>query len=215
MHQRKSAREVGGSHCILAKIFPNFGPLNEYGAMLRTTIEPLPYRYISIELEEVAGLYPEAHRFEDLLTLALRGFDNPDAIRFQCDAVTLEFSGAEGSIEAMPGDEDDEEWMEELKELNSGDTAAASEKITIDGFTANSHAEVLERLSSLRPGVPLPPVRMYLDDLKHTDDESWNFTRVLGTGRHGSMGYGREVPWEKEDADFGWEFKTFDDEDER
>lgn len=42
----------------------------------------------------------------------------------------------------------------------------------------------------------------------------WNFTRVLGAGRHGSMGYGRETPWEKEDANFGWEFIPANADDE-
>ena len=86
--------------------------------------------------------------------------------------------------------------------------------MTIEGFTANSHAEILDRLASLRAGVRLPSVRMYLDDIKYSDDEGWNFTRVLGAGRHGSMGYGREVPWEKEDADFGFKFIPEGDDEE-
>lgn len=203
----------------LTKIFPEFSRLAEYASLFRSAIEPLPYRFISIELEEIAALYPEEHRFEELLTLGLRGFDRPDDIRFHCDDVTLDFSGVQISIEPLDGGEADEELTEEFEELNAGgdpadEEQAVAEEAIIEGFTATSHAEVLERLTTLKPQVGLPSVRMYLDDLEHSDDEAWNFTRVLGAGLHGSMGYGREVPWEKEDADFGWEFTSADDDDE-
>ena len=46
--------------------------------------------------------------------------------------------------------------------------------------------------------------------IKYTPDQQWNFTRVLGAGQHGSMGFGREVPWEKEDADFGWSIQPLE-----
>jgi hypothetical protein len=199
----------------LSKIFPKFGPWKEYAAMFRSAIEPLPYRFVSIELEEIAGLYPKEHRFEEMLTLGLRGFDRPDKICFYCDDVTIDLSGMQISVEPMAGDEMDEELMAELKELQGPvDAAAGGEKMTIAGFTANSHAEILERLASLRTDVRLPSVRMYLEDIKYSDDERWNFTRVLGAGRHGSMGYGREVPWEKEDANFGFTFIPVGDDEE-
>lgn len=197
----------------LEKIFPDLGPLRKYGEMFRSAIEPLPYRYISLELEEIDGLYPEEHRFKELLTLGLRGFDVPDGIQFECDDVTVDLSGINLSFESAD-DDIDEDLMEELRELNSGNGEDEGGTFTIPGFTASSHAEVLTRLASLNDDISLPSVRMYLDDLEATEDERWNFTRVLGAGRFGSMGYGREVPWEKEDADFGWEMDTdFDDED--
>lgn len=197
----------------LTKILPKLGPLADYASMFRSAIEPFPYRFVSIELEEIAGLYPEEHRFEELLTLGLRGFDTPEEIQFQCEDVTIDLSGLQISYETMAGDEDDEELMDELNALASGDSPAGAGKVTIEGFTARSHAEVLERLTTIKPKVRLPSVRMYLDDIKHSDDEAWNFTRVLGAGRHGSMGYGREVPWEKADADFGFEFIPFGSDD--
>lgn len=191
----------------LCQIFPTFDRLPEYAELLRAAIEPLPYRFVSIELEEIAGLYPPEHRFAELLTLGLRGFDRPEQIRFECPDVTFDLSEMSISIEGMDG--------EEVDELNADDGTIDAGQMTIDGFTATSHAEVLERLANLRPLAPLPSARMYLDDLECAEDEQWNFTRVLGAGRYGSMGYGREAPWEKEDADFGWEFVSeYEDEDE-
>jgi len=187
----------------LSTIFPKLERLAEYASMFRSAIEPLPYRFVSIELEEIAGLYPKEHRFEELLILGLRGYDSPNEIRFHCEDVTIDMSGMQISFEPMDGEDVDEELMQEL---NSGGSPASAGKATIEGFTAKSHAQVLERLTSIKSKVRLLSVRMYLDNLKRSDDEAWNFTRVLGAGRHGSMGYGLEVPWEKEDADFGWEF---------
>lgn len=213
--KEKALRQLDEAIPYLSKIFPKLGRLEEYAAMFRSAIVPLTYHFVSIELEEIAGLYPEEHRFEEILTLALRGFTNPKDIRFQCDDVTIDFSGMQISAEAMPGDEEDEELMEEIRELNSGPGIVSDEKVTIEGFTANSHSDILIRLTSLRDHTRLPSVRMYLDDLSCTEDEQWNFTRILGVGFHGSMGYGREVPWEKEDANFGFEFiATENDDDE-
>jgi len=211
--KEKALQQLEQAVPYLSKIFPKLGSLKEYGAMFRSAIEPLPYKFVSIELEEIAGLYPNEHRFEEILTLGLRGFDSPDKIHFHCDDVVIDLSGMQVSVEPMAGEEMDEELTAELKELEGpvGD-AAAGEKMTIEGFTADSHGQILERLTSIKSAVRLPSVRMYLDNIKYTDDEGWNFTRILGAGRHGSMGYGREVPWEKEDADFGWEFKPAGDD---
>lgn len=211
--KEKALQQLEQAIPYLARIFPKLGSMKEYGAMFRSAIEPLPYKFVSIELEEIAGLYPREHRFDEVLTLGLRGFDSPDKIHFHCDDVVIDLSGMQVSVESMAGEEMDEELMAELKELEGpvGD-AAAGEKVTIKGCTADSHGEILERLTSIKPAVRLPSVRMYLDNIKYTDNEAWNFTRVLGAGRHGSMGYGREVPWEKEDADFGWEFKPAGDD---
>jgi hypothetical protein len=202
--KEKALDQLGQAIPYLGDIFPGLGALRDYGEMFRYAIEQSPYRFLSIELEEIAGLYPEEHRFEEVLTLALRGFDSPDKIRFHCDDATIDFSSMRVSVEPIGGEDIDEDLMEVLKDLESAEPPAGAQKLTIEGFTANSHAEILRRLTSLRSGVRLPSVRMYLDNHEYSDDEQWNFTRVLGAGRHGSMGYGREVPWEKEDADYGW-----------
>ena len=79
-----------------------------------------------------------------------------------------------------------------------------SDKTTaVPGLQLNSHRDVLVELSSLRAGKQLPSVRIYLDDLPYSEDEQWNFTRVLGAGRYGS-GMGRKAPWEKRGADYGF-----------
>ena len=206
--KEKALQQLDQAVPYLTKIFPKLEPLKEYGAMFRSAIEPLPYKFVSIELEEIAGLYPKEHRFEEILTLGLRGFGSPDKIHFHCDDVVIDLSGMQISVEPMAGEDVDDELMAELKELQGlVGAAAGGEKMTIEGFIADSHGQILERLTSIKkPGVRLPSVRMYLDNLKYTDDEQWNFTRVLGAGRHGSMGYGREAPWEKEDADYGFRF---------
>jgi hypothetical protein len=187
----------------LSRIFPELGALAEYGTMFRSGVAPLPYRYLSLELDQIAPLYPSEHRFEELFTLGLRGFERPETIRFRRETV-VDSAAAQNTNESMPGVEGGNELLEEFKELMTEDSGSDDEKERFDGFEANPHADVLIRLTSLRPNCSLPSVRMYLDDLTHSDDDVWNFTHVLGSGRYGSMGYGREIPWEKESADFGW-----------
>lgn len=211
--KEKALRQLDQAVPYLAKLFPQFAGIDEYAKMLRAAIEPLPYRYVSIELEEIAGLYPQEHRFEELLTLGLRGFDRPDEIRFHCDDVTWNLSGLQVSVEPAADEELDEEMEAILADLRGGSSfTPGQESAVIPGFTANSHADILERLTTLNVDAGLPSVRMYLDDLEYSDEDQWNFTRVLGAGRYGSMGFGRETPWEKEDANYGWEFISRDDD---
>lgn len=210
--KEQSLRQLDQAVPYLEKILPQFTGLAEYAAMLRAAIEPLPYRFLSIELEEIAGQYPAEHRFEELLTLGLRGFERPDEIQFHCEDVTLDLSALQFSIEPAPGEAMDPELEAVLQDLGQGGTSETNDTLVIPGLSATSHAEVLERLATLNMTTGLPSVRIYLDDITYSQDEQWNFTRVLGAGRYGSMGYGREVPWEKEDADFGWEF-TFEGDD--
>ncbi len=210
--QEQALHQLDQAVPYLAKIFPQFVGLAEYAAMLRAAIEPLPYRFVSIELEEITGQYPAEHRFEELLTLGLRGFDHPDEIRFHCDDVTVDLSGLQFSIEPAAGEEMDPEMQAILEDIGADTSTADQDSIVIPGFTAGSHAAVLERLATLNVEAGLPSVRMYLDGLEYSADDQWNFTRVLGAGRYGSMGYGRETPWEKEDAEFGWEFISDEDE---
>jgi hypothetical protein len=48
----------------------------------------------------------------------------------------------------------------------------------------------LTRLSGLRLDGPLPPARLILDGLTATDNDQWNFRRLLGSSHM------RMVPWE-------------------
>ena len=73
----------------------------------------------------------------------------------------------------------------------------------------------LMEICQLPSNLKFPSARMYLDHLDYSDDDQWAFTRVLGAGQFGSLGIGKEVPWECEDADFRFEFIPFDgDEDD-
>lgn len=84
----------------------------------------------------------------------------------------------------------------------------------IDQGDASQLRKLLTDLSQLRLGRRLligkrhtfPSARMYLDQLEYSRSEQWNFTRLMGAGRLGSMGLGRDVPWESKDADYGFEF---------
>ncbi|MBS0264137.1 MAG: hypothetical protein JSS02_19530 [Planctomycetes bacterium] len=188
----------------LARLFAQPAGLADYVNLLRSAIEMLPYRFISIELNEIARCYPREHRFEDLLISALRGFDVPQQkVDFQCPLVTIELprSGTDVVSRAGPN----RHIYKELREMMSSGVAQGG-KLTIAGFSLNSHADVLGRLSGIRFGGRLPAARMYLDDLSFSDEDRWNFTSLLGTGRHASKGYGREVPWEKEGANFGGDY---------
>lgn len=207
--KEKSLAQLDAAGPYLDSILPELGGLKEYVALFREAVAAVPQKFISIELEEIAGLYPEEHRFEEFLTLALRGFDRPEGIHFECEDVEMTFGNI--TIEGTDGEPLDDD--DPLAELNAFEGLEDSEPFTIEGFTANSHAEVLTRISGLRMESPLPSARMYLDDLEYSGDEQWNFTCILGAGQHGSMGIGREVPWEKEDANFGWEFNMEGDDD--
>jgi len=199
----KALEQFDAAVPYLESILPELGKLKDYARLFHQAVAATPQKFISIELEEIANLYPPQHRFEELLALSLRGFDRPEGIHFECEDVEIELEGLQISLE------EGEEVSEELKNLMEDHEG---EPITVEGFTLESHAEVLTRLTGLRLECPLPTAKMYLDDVEYTEDEQWNFTRVLGAGRHGSMGFGREVPWEKEEANFGWEFSGFDED---
>ncbi len=169
--KQKALKQLRSSVNYLCKIFPNFDNINDYAKMLEKALNSVDYKYISIELQEIAELYPAEHRFQEILKLSLKGFENPNNITFYCDDVELNIWG---------------------------------EKMVFKGFKADSHAGILEKISFLKTNIKLPSVNMYIDDLPYTEDEQWNFTRIFGAGKFGSLGYGREVPWEKEDADYGW-----------
>ncbi|WP_425615749.1 hypothetical protein NA78x_005680 [Anatilimnocola sp. NA78] len=199
----KALEQFDAAVPYLESILQQLGELKVYARLFRQAVAATPQKLISIELEEIANLYPPQHRFEEILRLALRGFDRPEGIHFECEDVEIEIDGLQIELE------ESEEVSDELKSLMDDHSG---EPITVEGFTLNSHAEVLTRLTGLRLECPLPTAKMYLDDIEYTEDEQWNFTRVLGAGRHGSMGFGREVPWEKEEANFGWEVSGFDED---
>lgn len=55
----------------LEEEFYGYGPLTEYAALFRSAIEPLPFRYVTIELEEFACMARSREMFEETLHAAL------------------------------------------------------------------------------------------------------------------------------------------------
>ena len=210
----KALDQLDATLSYLNRVFRTEGPFDDYIAMLRQAIEQAGYQHITIELEEISGLYPEEHKFDEILTLAFRGFSNPDDIQFNCSDVEMPLPDFGAPIEGPEGDLSD--LLDNLKpgqELTF-QYQMSDKTTTIPGFTLDSHRDVLIQLSQLRTGVKLPSARMYLDDLKYSDDDQWNFTRVIGAGREGSLGLGRETPWEKEGADYGFRFIPHNDDED-
>jgi hypothetical protein len=210
----KALEQLHAALPYLNRVFSAEGPFDDYISMLRKAIEQAGYQYITIELEEISGLYPEEHKFDELLTLGIRGFSQPDGVHLICPDVEVPLPDFEQVMEGPAGDLADlldnlgpgEELTFQFK--SSGKTA------TIPGFAIESHRDVLLQLSQLRSGLKLPSARMYLDDQAYSDDDQWNFTRAIGAGREGSLGAGREAPWEKEGADYGFRFIPYDDDED-
>lgn len=188
----------------LQHAFPALGSLEAYAAMMHAAIKPFRQRFLSIELEEIGAKYPSVEEFNHILTLALRGFDARTQISFRGQPrLSFEDEKFKISIDASDGHEEYETLRESAEGLNLKQIPGLG-AATVAATNLQSHAQIVERMSSIRPSIALPPVRMYLDDISYTDDEQWNLTRTLGAGRDGSLGWGSEVPWEKENADFGW-----------
>jgi hypothetical protein len=78
----------------------------------------------------------------------------------------------------------------------------------LDARPSSEMKNCLSKLADLRLGSRFPSEKMYLEKLPYSDDDQWNFTRILGAGNCGSLGYGRNVPWEREDADYGFTITT-------
>lgn len=171
----------------LEKVLPWLGNLQEHAAMLQKAIAVVPYTFISIELEEIAGLYPPEHRFEELFALALRGFDYPHSVSFQCKPKRMLFP-IEGKL--------DPDTVEELKATGATLGADGRWGVILEGIHASNHADILDQVAQLKTGVALAPARYHLDNLECTDDAKTNYGNVLGFGRYESFGYGRNVPWE-------------------
>ncbi len=188
--------QLNASLPYLNSIFANEGSLDDYVEMLASALQHSGFKYTTIELGEIADLYPEEHRFDDLIAMALRGFSEPDEISIECPDVVWQLPDLSSPIKGPDGTLPDL-----LDELGPADEvtyeyAPSDKSITIPGFSLVSHRDVLLQLCQLRPGLILPSVRMYLDDCDYSEDEEWNFGRVLGAGRDVTA-FGRKVPWEK------------------
>lgn len=171
----------------LGKILPWLGSLRDHAAMLRKAIAAVPNRFISIEIEEIAGLYPPEHRFEELFALALRGFTHPGPISFHCKPKRMIFP-MEGKLHP--------DTVEELKASGASLGPDGQWGIMLDGINADSHAGVLEQIAQLEKDVAVAPARFHLDEVDCSDGAKANFGNVLGFGWYESSGYGRTVPWE-------------------
>jgi hypothetical protein len=82
-------------------------------------------------------------------------------------------------------------WVDDLPAGHPDPVALTNALATMDqpGQPAPQQAD-LTRLSSLRPDGPLPSARLILDGLTATDNDRWNFRRLLGSSHM------RMVPWE-------------------
>lgn len=138
----------------LNALFEAEGPLDGYVDFMRQALHAAPYRFVTIEMQEIGWLW------------------NPEAEFYETFRRTLH---------ALAGPAD-----------------SGAKRLFLE-------------LAQLREGQRWPSPRMYLDQLPYTADEQWNFTRLLGAGACGS-GLGRPVPWESEDADYGFEIVEHDDE---
>ncbi len=213
----KALRQLDDALPKLQAILGAHNDIAGYVALFREAIANAGHTYVTIEYDEIENLYPD-DRTTDMIELALLGWDQPDGIHYKVEPQSwsrpslenIQQAIAEGKIQ-MPdfaaaiqgdGDKDSDEFALDFSEVEG-------EEVRMDGFELNSHGEVLMELTQIKldEGAKLPPARMYLDELDYSERDQWNFTRMLGCGVHGSMGYGREVPWEKEDADFGYEIE--------
>ena len=154
--ERASAiRQLEAALPLLNTLFAAEGPLDGYVELMKQALHDVPYRFVTIEMQEVGWLWNPEAEFYDVFRRALQALAGP----------------------ADP----------------------AAKRLFLD-------------LSQLREGQPWPSPRIYLDQLPYTADEQWSFTRLLGAGAFGSMGIGRQVPWESEDAEYGFEIVGYDDE---
>jgi len=181
----------------LERILPGLGPLGQYGAMFGRALEAVDFEYVTVELGEIAGLYPKEHRFDEILTLALRGFDRPDEVRFACPDVKTVSGEQDTSLDLAALGDIPPEIRAALARLHVPKSDKAVETVEFQGFTVESHAELLGRVTGLTGGRVLPPVRMLLDGMEFSPADLEAHNRMLGVGKHGSLGHGMEVPWER------------------
>ncbi|WP_416970890.1 hypothetical protein [Streptomyces sp. 4F14] len=172
----------------LARLFPGAPDLAGHAALLREAVERAPGAYVTVELDEIAGLWEgeEEGSFVPALTAALEGFEGVEggagvadpASGHNAEAVdpasgagvgAVGEGGAVGAGEASPA---------------SGGRAGRAASSPTPARTA------LLGLTRLDPAHPFPPARLLLDALEAGDGDYWNFTRLLGTA------FAAEVPWE-------------------
>ena len=181
----------------LEHIFPGLGPLREYGTMLGRALESVPFDHVTLELEEIGALYPRQHRFGELLTLALRGFDRPAEVRFSCPDVTKAASGQGGSLDLAGLGDIPPEIRILLERFQVPDKGDSGQVVEFEGFTIETHEGLLRRLTGLRRQGVLPPARLLLEGVETSPEDLLDHRRMLGMGKFGSAGCGMEVPWEK------------------
>ena len=184
----------------LERILPGLGPLCEYGALFGKALEAVDFEYVTLEVGEIAELYPKEHRFEEILTLALRGFDRPDEVRFACPDVKSVLDEEDSSLDLAALGDIPPEIRAALGRLHVAKSDRAVETVGFQGFTANSHAELLGRVTGIPGGRVLPPVRMLLDGMEYSPADLEAHKRILGLGKQRSTGCGMEVPWERKDS---------------
>lgn len=138
------------------KMFQQEGQLDSHFAQLKQALSTLPYRFVTIELVEIAMMY------------------------------------------------DDEQWY--YDEFRAALHA-------IGGKIKPDDRERILGITNLRDGVSWPKATMYLDRVEFGPEDQWNLSRLLGVGQYGSFGWGRIVPWETPDADYGFAFTPIDDDD--
>ncbi len=229
----KAIAQIKAALPYLNTTFSGEGPFDEYVEMIVNTVENSGFEYVTIDLCEIDDMLPPEAQFNEMLKKSLRGFDNPEGITHHTDDLIMQEPSIEGVHEmladltkqlGLSDEEDDDEEAPSIEELLSGmidssqrnvlDMPLDGEMVTIPGFDCNNHRDLLCEICMINDDVKLPSVRMYLDDLEYSDEEQWNFTRVIGAGKFGSLGIGRETPWEKEGADYGFEAIQYDEDED-
>ncbi|MET8978306.1 hypothetical protein ABZX85_22090 [Streptomyces sp. NPDC004539] len=139
----------------LARLFPAEIPLDAHAALLREAVERAPGAYVTIELDEIAGLWEgeEEGSFVPALTGALAAFETA--------------GGAAGAAVPVGGD------APAAAGFAAGDEA---DPAALDAARAH-----LLALTRLRPAHPFPPARLLLDTPEATGDDHWNLVRLLGS----------------------------------
>jgi hypothetical protein len=70
---KKAIRQLDEAVPYLNRLFRREGPLDEYAGFLRQALEGLEYRYVTIELHEIAIMCNTLQEYYDIFRIALRG----------------------------------------------------------------------------------------------------------------------------------------------
>jgi len=71
------------------ELFFGYGPLDEYATLFRMALDPLPYRYLTIELDEISRMAPSRQEFRDTLRGALAGIGRDESTEGQARFIYL------------------------------------------------------------------------------------------------------------------------------